>query len=381
GVPDTSGALRKAIVFKLKPVEGDFNPFEKGIADSVMPAIDLSTTVSQQVQEIRVKQSLFKRRLLEVEKQCRLTGVADLRFLRASHIKPWSKCTSGTERVDGANGLLLTPHADLLFDRGWVTFEDNGALVRSSYLPSDVADRIGLDLANGRRCGVFDDKQKAYLEYHRNAVFETSFKKWTIRSQNFSRRPATEDGSRSELITFAGSCLWKMNPTPFPLQSPDIVPLRLKTPVSCLRRPRVCRKNERPRTSVSRFRLRRFGRLIACGYLSTKPCIVCIWIIEGRRFDLSYRDHFDPVSRLKSNGFSEATNYFFCAAYICLDLRPLHSDLLAKSGGRTSFDRRFQGRGATPTQARLTRFPQIDHRIFRLLPPHSQRILVPIPGE
>src|SRR5690606_27561975 len=172
GVPDTSGALRKAIVFKLKPVEGDFNPFEKGIADRVMPAIDLSTTVSQQVQEVRVKQWLFKRRLLAVEKQCRLTGGAGLRLLRASHIQPWSKCTSGTERVDGANGLLLTPHADLLFDRGWVTFEDNGALVRSSYLPSEVADRIGLDLANGRRCGVFDDKQKAYLEYHRNAVFE-----------------------------------------------------------------------------------------------------------------------------------------------------------------------------------------------------------------
>lgn len=177
GVPDTSGALRKAIVFKLKPVEDDFNPFEKEIADSILPAIDLSTTVSQQVQEIRVKQSLFKRRLLEVEKQCRLTGVADLRFLRASHIKPWSKCTSGTERVDGANGLLLTPHADLLFDRGWITFENNGALVRSAHLPSEVTSRIGLDLTNGRRCGGFDEKQKAYLEYHRNAVFETSFKK------------------------------------------------------------------------------------------------------------------------------------------------------------------------------------------------------------
>jgi len=177
GVPDTSGALRKAIVFKLKPVEDDFNPFQNEVADSVLPEIDLSTTVSQQVQEIRVKQSLFKRRLLNVEKHCRLTGVADLRFLRASHIKPWSKCSSGTERVDGANGLLLTPHADLLFDRGWITFEDNGALVRSSHLPSDVASRIGLDLRSGRRCGGFDAKQKTYLEYHRNAVFETAFKK------------------------------------------------------------------------------------------------------------------------------------------------------------------------------------------------------------
>lgn len=172
GVPDTKGALRKAIVFKLKPVEADFDPFQNAIADKSLPQIDLSSTVSDKLQEIRVKQSLFKRRLLDVEKQCRLTGVADLRFLRASHIKPWSKCTDGTERVDGANGLLLTPHADLLFDRGWITFEDSGGLVRSSHLPTDVVGRIGLDLKNGRHCGTFDDKQKAYLDYHRNAVFE-----------------------------------------------------------------------------------------------------------------------------------------------------------------------------------------------------------------
>lgn len=73
--------------------------------------------------------------------------------------------------------MLLTPHADLLFDRGWITFENNGALVRSSLLPSEVSDRIGLDLTNGRRSGGFDDKQKAYLEYHRNAVYEIAFKK------------------------------------------------------------------------------------------------------------------------------------------------------------------------------------------------------------
>jgi 5-methylcytosine-specific restriction enzyme A len=176
GVTDTKGALRKAIVFKLKPVEAEFSPFQEVVADKSHPQIDLSATATEKLHQIRVKQSLFKRRLLHVEKECRLTGVADLRFLQASHIKPWSKCTNGNERVDGANGLLLTPHADLLFDRGWITFENNGALVRSSHLPTDVVSRIGLNLTSGRRCGGFDNKQKAYLEFHRNAVFETAFK-------------------------------------------------------------------------------------------------------------------------------------------------------------------------------------------------------------
>lgn len=176
GVPATRGGPRKAIVFKLKPLDADFSPFLSSVAEKSQPIIDLSATVSLQLNAARTKQTLFRRRLLNVEKGCRLTGVADLRFLRASHIKPWAKCTSGDERVDGANGLLLTPHADLLFDRGWITFEDNGSLVRSAHLPNDVVEKIGLNLHAGRYCGAFLEEQKSYLNYHRNAVFEKAFR-------------------------------------------------------------------------------------------------------------------------------------------------------------------------------------------------------------
>ena len=175
-VPDTMGIARKAIVFRLRPIDVAFDPFQGSITDKGDQGIDLSATASLRLTEVRSKQSLFKRRLLTVEKQCRLTGIEDLRFLRASHIKPWSKCASGDERVDGSNGLLLSPHADFLFDRGWITFEDNGALVTSSHLPGEVLDHIGLDLGQGRNCGTFQVGQRSYLEYHRNAVFEKSFK-------------------------------------------------------------------------------------------------------------------------------------------------------------------------------------------------------------
>ena len=107
-------------------------------------------TVGLRLGEVRKKQSLFRRRLIGVEKECRLTGVRDLRFLRASHIKPWAECGTAAERVDGHNGLLLTPTADLLFDRGWITFEDKGALVPSQLLPDDVVKRIGFSARPGR---------------------------------------------------------------------------------------------------------------------------------------------------------------------------------------------------------------------------------------
>lgn len=177
GIVDTKGHLRKAIVFKLKPIEPDFSPFQNTINDAALPAIDLSATTSLQITQVRSKQSLFKRRLLTIEKQCRVTGIADLRFLRASHIKPWAKCTNGDERIDGSNGLLLSPHADFLFDRGWITFESDGTLVRSGQLPDDVVSRIGLNLDHGRKCGDFFETQRSYLEYHRNVVFDQSFKK------------------------------------------------------------------------------------------------------------------------------------------------------------------------------------------------------------
>ena len=174
GVPDTSGVLRTAIVFRLAPVEQEFAPFQNQVAStpSVEVPIHLAATSSTQIVNVRSKQSLFRRRLLTVEKRCRLTGIEDLRFLRASHLKPWAKCATGDERVDGNNGLLLSPHADFLFDRGWITFEDSGALVRSSHLPGEVVDRIGLDLKTGRDCGRFVGSQRAYLEYHRNAIFD-----------------------------------------------------------------------------------------------------------------------------------------------------------------------------------------------------------------
>jgi hypothetical protein len=176
-VPDRSHELRTAIVFELEPIEAEFSPFLSAIADQPIDQVELSATTSLRQTEIRTKQSLFKRRLLTIEKQCRVTGIADLRFLRASHIKPWAHCTSGRERIDGSNGLLLSPQADFLFDRGWITFENNGALVRSDHLPKEVVDRIGLDLKKGRKCGEFLAEQSHYLQYHRTAVFERAFKR------------------------------------------------------------------------------------------------------------------------------------------------------------------------------------------------------------
>ena len=172
GVTSRTGTPRTAIVFVLKPILGPDSGQDAGshITDSglVYPS---GAASKQQYVEVRTKQWLFRRRVADMEKGCRLTGLSDLRFLRASHIKPWSKCGSDAERLDGNNGLLLSPDADLLFDRGWITFESTGRLVLSDELPSDVIDKIGINLKPGRRCGSFRGSQLDYLDFHQKFIF------------------------------------------------------------------------------------------------------------------------------------------------------------------------------------------------------------------
>lgn len=174
--PDTKGHPRDAIVFRLQPLQtGEaFGMFqdEVVIAQAEGNAWVQETTKTRLV-EVRNKQRLFRERLIGVEKGCRLTGIEDLRFLRASHIKPWAS-SQDNERVDGQNGLLLAPHADLLFDHGWISFENNGKLLVTCNLPAEVEAGLGLGLKRGQGYGAFSQRQQDYLGFHRDVIFKAS---------------------------------------------------------------------------------------------------------------------------------------------------------------------------------------------------------------
>ncbi|WP_312310301.1 HNH endonuclease [Stenotrophomonas indicatrix] len=175
GTPDREGQPRSAIVFRLRSLEASLGlaASETDQAEIDATVDDVGATSTRRETEVRTKQRLFRERLIGVEKGCRLTGIEDLRFLRASHIKPWAESTH-SERVDGENGLLLTPHADLLFDRGWISFSSSGRLLISSNLPFDVQDRLGLKLDPSLRHGIFSPKQLGFLAFHREVVFDSA---------------------------------------------------------------------------------------------------------------------------------------------------------------------------------------------------------------
>ena len=114
-------------------------------------------------------QGIFKANVRMIEKTCRVTGVSNIKHLRASHIKPWT-VSSDKEKIDGYNGLLLSPHVDHLFDRGFISFQDSGNMLISKSLSSSVLDKWSIDI--GKNVGKFELGHCSYLEYHRDAVFQ-----------------------------------------------------------------------------------------------------------------------------------------------------------------------------------------------------------------
>ena len=115
-------------------------------------------------------QGIFRQRVARIETHCRLTGVARPGHLIASHMKPW-RDSGDQERLDGENGLLLTPTVDHLFDRGFISFEDNGRLLISPVAHQESLLKMGINAGQVVNVGSFSSGQKRYLDFHRSDVF------------------------------------------------------------------------------------------------------------------------------------------------------------------------------------------------------------------
>lgn len=141
---------------------------EVEIEQAIVRRTDIGPTERLNLVKSRRGQGVYRRNLELVEKRCRVTGIADGLHLRASHIKPWAKCTDA-ERLDRFNGLLLAPHVDHLFDKGYISFTETGELLVSKFLKPEVLLTWGITLP--KVVGRFGKEQRGYLKYHRANVF------------------------------------------------------------------------------------------------------------------------------------------------------------------------------------------------------------------
>ncbi len=114
-------------------------------------------------------QGKFREQLFHLERACRLTGVDRPNHLVASHTKPWRDCSHG-ERLDPENGFMLTPTIDHLFDKGFISFEDNGDLIVSPVAHLDSLRKMKIPIDTIPNVGAFSSGQKHYLNWHRELL-------------------------------------------------------------------------------------------------------------------------------------------------------------------------------------------------------------------
>jgi len=118
----------------------------------------------------RIGQGLYRDALMGYWNGCcAVTGVDVPEVLRASHAKPWAACESDAERLDVFNGLLLTANLDALFDRGLITFDDDGKMNVSSRLDPSARRQLGIE--EEPRLRWISEQHEQYLAWHRRELF------------------------------------------------------------------------------------------------------------------------------------------------------------------------------------------------------------------
>lgn len=92
----------------------------------------------------------------------------DYPSLVASHIKPFIN-SSEDEAYDPSNGLLLSRNMDILFDQGYISFDERGLIIVSALISKELKESLKdycLDEV------FLNSKRIAYLQHHRE-IFQS----------------------------------------------------------------------------------------------------------------------------------------------------------------------------------------------------------------
>jgi HNH endonuclease len=144
--------------------------WEERECEQIVEDRGLPDTEKQALIKARRGQGLFRQNVARLEPCCRVTRVDRPEHLVASHIKPWRE-SDNWERLFEGNGLLLTPTIDHLFDRGFISFENNGELLISPVAHEESMNRMGIITDRLVNVGGFAGPQREFLEFHRSKVF------------------------------------------------------------------------------------------------------------------------------------------------------------------------------------------------------------------
>ncbi len=165
---DTIG--QQGFIYKdFSELKENFNISDDNLLNDIVEIIGEKISINTEKENLvkcRIGQGDFRDKLIKHWQGCSVTGLEQNDILIASHIKPWSQ-SDNEERLDPFNGLLVLPTLDKLFDKGYISFDDNGSILISKLLTN--YDILGI---NEDMKIKIEEEHKKYLNYHRNEIFE-----------------------------------------------------------------------------------------------------------------------------------------------------------------------------------------------------------------
>lgn len=104
----------------------------------------LPKTEREAIVKARVGQGPYRTSVLDLwGGKCAATGLEYKELLIASHIIPWSLCDD-SDRINPHNGFPLSPNIDKLFDKGLISFTNEGELLIKKNVTDEHLRMLGL---------------------------------------------------------------------------------------------------------------------------------------------------------------------------------------------------------------------------------------------
>lgn len=173
-----------AVPMDYKPKVADPSP---PVNDNKVTPVKITESRQQKVKTRPYDTGQLRKQMLAKNPVCPLTGIDRPQFLRVSHIKADSACEFDWQKTDWSNLLMLSLAANELFDglcpqgfngwkgrAGWITFADDGKLMRSIHMTGAELSKLGIShygsIAHLLK-GNTGQRRREYLKWHRENMF------------------------------------------------------------------------------------------------------------------------------------------------------------------------------------------------------------------
>jgi len=173
GLLNKNDKFKRQYLTRLNDELGDFllsKSSIKQLSDNRPAYLDITTEVLKTRKE-RAVQATFRKSVLERwQSKCAITETSNMKYLVASHIKPW-KDSDNNERLDPYNGIPLLVNYDFTFDKCHISFKDDGTMLFDKS-QAELFKKLGVDTT--KKLKIVYVNNKKYLAHHREKFYETA---------------------------------------------------------------------------------------------------------------------------------------------------------------------------------------------------------------